>query len=118
MADHQAEWMRILGLSATRQSIYAGVVTGLGNQLSGVQAALSPQGEATDQIVQIGVDLTPVAGARATKEIMAMAREVTNEHEKAIAIIENGRNRLSAAMVKSFYLVERIKRAAGDVGNL
>jgi hypothetical protein len=119
MADNRTAWIAILHSAKRRQEIYSGLIVKMDISLGQVQAMLSPSGEATDQMLNIGVDLSPVAGSRATKDVMAAVKMVApGDHNRAVAQIAAARTTLSRAHTHSMMILARIQRAIDEIGSV
>lgn len=120
MANHQFDWIALLAQAERRQNQYAALIVAMDNTLSTVEAMCSPQGEATDQLVQIGLDVTVGApGSNVTREVLGLLREISpGDHTKVINATRNARNHLARALTHSIMVLSRIQRAADEIGGV
>jgi len=119
VADNQRDWQALLRQAQERHRVYAAVMVSVDLALKEAEAKLSPQGEATDQLVQMGLDVTKGApGSNVTRDVLGLCREGANTHNKAIAQIHLARNNASRALTQNMLAVARINDAIGEVGGI
>jgi len=116
MPDHQRDWGAMLRQAQRRHDVYAGVIVRLDTSLRDVKAALSPQGEATDQLVNMGIDMINGApGSNVTRDVLGLCREGSNSHNTAIRHIVQAQNAISRALTQNMLVLARINDALGGI---
>ncbi len=119
MADHQIDWVALLIKAEGRKTVYNNVVADAWLNVGKAQDALSPQGEATDQLVNMGIDVTMGAtGANVTRQVLGILRQAGSEHTRAIAAFQAANKHMNSATNLVQMAVDKIRAARDTIGGV
>lgn len=119
MADHQRDWIAILEQAKGRRTAYLNVQTSNLNKIDQVIGSLGFQGEATDQLTNVGTDLMLAArGSHATGDVTQMALQASREHQRAITLLTTAKKAINDAEGWMDRIITRIEDAQGDISGV